>query len=32
MLELVEANSHTVRAYRGAETIRNTALPVADLV
>ena len=33
MLELVEANSYTVRAYRrGAGTIRNTALPVADLV
>jgi histidinol phosphatase-like PHP family hydrolase len=33
MLELVEANSYTVRAYRrGAETIRNTALTVADLV
>jgi DNA polymerase (family X) len=33
MLELVEANPYTIRAYRrAAETIRGAALPVADLV
>jgi DNA polymerase (family X) len=33
MLELVEANPYTIRAYRrAAETIRNAPLPVADLV
>jgi DNA polymerase (family 10) len=33
MLELVEANPYTIRAYRrAAETIRAAALPVADLV
>ncbi len=33
MLELVEANPYTVRAYRrAAETIRAAALPVAELV
>ena len=33
MLELVEANPYTIRAYRrAADTIRNAALPVADLV
>jgi DNA polymerase (family 10) len=33
MLELVESNPHTIRAYRGAaETIRATPLPVAPLV
>jgi DNA polymerase (family 10) len=33
MLELVEANAYTIRAYRrAAETIRAAALPVADLV
>jgi DNA polymerase (family 10) len=33
MLELVEANPYTIRAYRrAAETIRGAAVPVADLV
>src|SRR5437588_7255180 len=33
MLELVEANPYTARAYRrAAETIRGAALPVAELV
>ncbi|HUA02546.1 MAG TPA: PHP domain-containing protein [Solirubrobacteraceae bacterium] len=33
MLELVEANPYTARAYRrAAETIRGAAVPVADLV
>src|SRR3989440_46561 len=33
MLELVEANPYTARAYRrAAETIRDAAFPVADLV
>ena len=33
MLELVEANPYTIRAYRrAAETIRSAPLPVADLV
>jgi DNA polymerase (family 10) len=33
MLELVEANPYTIRAYRrAAETIRNAPTPVADLV
>jgi DNA polymerase (family 10) len=33
LLELADANSHTIRAYRrGAETIRGAAVPVADLV
>jgi DNA polymerase (family 10) len=33
MLELVEANPYTIRAYRrAAETIRSAAVPVADLV
>ncbi len=33
LLELVEANPYTARAYRrAAETIRGAALPVADLV
>ncbi len=33
MLELVEANPYTIRAYRrAAETIRNAPVPVADLV
>ena len=33
LLELAEANSYTVRAYRrAAETIRTAAVPVADLV
>src|SRR5205807_5532077 len=33
MLELVEANPYTARAYRrAAETIREAAFPVADLV
>jgi DNA polymerase (family X) len=33
LLELADANSHTIRAYRrGAETIRAAAVPVADLV
>ena len=33
MLELVEANPYTIRAYRrAAETIRSAALPVEDLV
>jgi DNA polymerase (family X) len=33
LLELAEANAYTIRAYRrAAETIRNVALPVADLV
>ena len=33
MLELVEANPYTIRAYRrAAETIRTTPLPVAELV
>jgi|GEM_PF-1399282 len=33
LLELSEANSYTIRAYRrAAETIRGTAVPVAELV
>src|ERR1700733_14968053 len=33
LLELSEANSYTIRAYRrAAETIRGTAAPVAELV
>jgi|tagenome__1003787_1003787.scaffolds.fasta_scaffold20899640_1 DNA polymerase (family 10) len=33
LLELAEANSYTIRAYRrAAETIREAALPVAELV
>src|SRR3954454_10381014 len=33
MLDLVDANPHSVRAYRrAAETIRGAALPVAELV
>jgi DNA polymerase (family X) len=33
LLELVEANPHTIRAYRrAAETIRGAAVPVAELV
>jgi DNA polymerase (family X) len=33
LLELVDANPHTIRAYRRAsETIRGAALPVAELV
>src|SRR3954454_7209060 len=33
MLDLIDANPHSVRAYRrAAETIRSAALPVADLV
>jgi DNA polymerase (family X) len=33
LLELVDANGYTVRAYRrAAETIRSAAVPVADLV
>ncbi len=33
LLELVEANPHAARAYRGAaETIRGAAVPVAELV